>query len=281
MLHSMKRKVGTKVEGNAEFNDYKGRLENLRKSLTDSHTALKQSDEAWKVLVHSQKTFAENFSNKYPDKDTTREFSKKSAESSQAVAKEFILKTDEGTATHWKLDAIPQAYIAEIQEIEGTYKDLTVSNTDLELYKKKVQDLQKPRKKDLSDKEKSKVERNIKKLEENQKKHDDLLDKTVEKMKEVYGKRQVALKSAYVAFWHSQIRAFEMVDKSITITREFVGKSVDDLLNVNMAKLTEEDVGKILNVDVKTPENAPTGKVGEPPSSPIEKEKQAAATATA
>lgn len=273
----MKRKVGTKAEGNAEFNDYKGRLENLANSLTASHTALKQSDEAWKVLVHSQKTFAENFSNKYPDKDTTREFSKKSAESSQAVQKEFILKSDEGTATHWKLDAIPQAYIAEIREIETTYKDLTTSNTDLELYKKKVQDLQKPKKKDLTDKEKSKVERNIKKLEENQKKHDELLDKTVDRMKEVYAKRQVPLKSAYVAFWLSQMRAFEMVDKSITITREFVRASVDDLLSVNMAKLTEEQIEKIVNVNV-SPGTEPTGKVGEPPSSPIEKD-TAAATA--
>eukprot|EP00172_Hildenbrandia_rubra_P001976 Plantae.Rhodophyta-Hildenbrandia_rubra.ctg26226.p1 GENE.Plantae.Rhodophyta-Hildenbrandia_rubra.ctg26226~~Plantae.Rhodophyta-Hildenbrandia_rubra.ctg26226.p1 ORF type:complete len:279 (+),score=69.43 Plantae.Rhodophyta-Hildenbrandia_rubra.ctg26226:1255-2091(+) len=275
MYHSVKRKVGTKAEGNAEFNDYKGRLENLAVSLTASHTALKQSDEAWKVLVHSQKTFAEEFSNKYPDKDTTREFSKKSAESSQAVAKEFILKTDEGTATHWKLDAIPQAYIGEIREIEATYKDLTKSNTDLELYKKKVQDLQKPRKKDLTDKEKSKVERNIKKLEENQQKHDELLDKTVERMKEVYAKRQVAMKSAYVAFWLSQMRAFEMVDKSIAITREFVGASVDSLLDVNMAKLTEEQINQIVNVSLPA-ESVPAGKVGEPPSSPIEKETPAA-----
>lgn len=272
MLHSVKRKVGNKAEGNAEFNDYKGRLENLTSTLSASHTALKQSDEAWKVLVHSQKTFAESFANKYPDKDPTREFAKKSAASSQATNKEFILKTDEGSATHWKLDAIPQAYIAEIQEVEATYKELTVSNTDLELYKKKVQDLQKPRKKDLTDKEKSKIERNVKKLEENQTKHDDLLDKTVDRMKEIYAKRQVALKCAYVAFWLSQIRAFEMVDKSITVTREFVGSSVDTLLETNMSKLTEEHIDKVVNGTVPAIENAPAGKVGEPPSSPIEKD---------
>lgn len=189
------------------------------------------------------------------------------------------MKTDEHTATHWKLDAISQAYIAEITEVEATYKDLTKSNTDLELYKKKVLDLQKPRKKDLTDKEKSKVERNVKKLEENQKKHDELLENTVQHMKEIYSKRQVALKSAYVAFWLSQMRAFEMLDQSLVTTREFVNTSVEPLLEVNMAKITEAEIDSIVNVTLSG-SPGPMGKVGEPPSSPIkETENQAVAAA--
>ncbi len=226
---------------NAEFNDFRNRLENLSTYLKSSSKALNESEQAWKEVCNKQKQFAETFVNRYPDKDDIREFGKQSSIASQKLVKEFTLRLEGQQAKHWEVDAVVQEYLAEINSISAEYKPINAAHTEVAMYDKKVADLQKVKKPD-----EAKIARNMEKLEEAKKKYEEILDRVVDHMKEVYNKRQVALKATYVAYWSSQLRAFDLVDNSLRPTRDFVAGSVDSIANVKISRMTADDVKKFI-----------------------------------
>lgn len=259
---------------NAEFNDYRARLENLATYLKATSKALHESEKTWKEVCMTQKQFAETFVNRYPDKDDIREFGKQSSIASQKLVKEFALKTEGAGAKHWECDAVVQEYLAEINSISAEYKPINAASTEVGMYEKKVNDLQKGKKPD-----EAKMTRNMEKLEEAKKAYEDILDRVVDHMKEVYGKRQVALKAAYVAYWSSQLRAFDLVEESLRPTREFVSGSVDSITAVQISKMTTDDVKAFVEANSTMESSSPhAGGEGpfkegkEPPTSPVEEE---------
>jgi len=239
---------------NAEFNDYKGRLENLATYLKSSSKALYESEQAWKEVCIRQKQFAETFANRYPDKDDIREFGKQSAAASNALVKEFTLKTEGSQAKHWEVDAVVQEYLTEIADIANEYKPINTASTELAMYTKKVDDLQKAKKPD-----ETKIARNMEKLEEAKKSYDDILDRVVDQMKEVYNKRSVALKATFVAYWSSQLRAFNLVDQSLSATRDFVNGSIENLTSLKIGRMTPDEVTAFIEAN-STMEQTPTPK---------------------
>lgn len=262
MMHKIK-KATTSAKGseNAEFADYKGRLESLSSYLRTSSAALNLSEQAWKEVCNRQKVFADQFANKYPDKDEVRDFGKQSAAASQALVKEFVLKTDGSTAAHWEVDGVVQEYLAEIAEISGEYKAVAEAHKEVCMYSKKVDDLQKLKKPD-----ETKIGRNIEKFEEAKKAYEDLLERIVDKMKAVYGKRQVALKATYVAYWSSQLRAFNLLDSSLEPTRAFIEASMKTICEVKIRNMTAEDVAAF----VAQGASSTNGAAKEVPTSPVE-----------
>lgn len=277
MMHKIKKATAhatlkCKPE-NAEFNDYKQRLENLSSYLKASSKALIESEQAWKEVCIRQKQFAETFANRYPDKDDVREFGRQSAAASNALVKEFTLKTDGSTAKHWEVDALVQEYLQEIQEIGSEYRPLNTASTEVAMYTKKVDDLQKAKKPD-----ESKIARNMEKLEEAKKAYDEILDRTVDRMKEVYDKRQVALKATYVAYWSSQLRAFSLVDCSLEATRDFVNNSIDSICGIKISSMTKEEIAEFVKQNTTleitpSPKKATGGENFEDkavPTSPVE-----------
>lgn len=269
-MHKMKKKaVRDKTADNAEFADYKNRLDRLGLYLRASSAALNESELAWREVCNRQKIFAETFANSYPDKDEVREFGKRSSKSSAALVKEFVLKTDGSVAPHWQVDAVVQDYLTEIDEVALEYKPVNESKTEVALYTKKVDDLQNAKKPD-----ENKTARNIEKLEEAKKAYEDLIDRVVEKMKDVYNKRQVALKATYIAYWSSQLRAFNLLDASLTPTRAFVEGSVEQLVSTKIKTMSEEDVADYIKSSVSpstTPKSVGTSVSGKAvPTSPIE-----------
>lgn len=273
-MHKIK-KATTNAKGaeNAEFADYRSRLENLTTYLRSSSAALNESEQAWKEVCNRQKIFADKFANRYPDKDQVREFGKQSAAASQALVKEFVLKTDGSTAAHWQVDAVVQDFLAEIAVVQQEYKPVTEAMKEVTMYTKKVDDLQNVKKPDDT-----KIGRNMEKLEEAKRAYDEILDATVERMKEVYNKRQVALKATYVAYWSSQLRAFNLLDVSLAPTREFVEGSVESITSIKIATMTAEDVEKFVasnTAPVSGGKSVPTSPVETPATDPA----QPAATA--
>ncbi|KAI0566679.1 hypothetical protein FGB62_7g229 [Gracilaria domingensis] len=271
-MHKIKKAaIRDKTADNAEFADYRNRLERLGAYLRASSAALNESEKAWKEVCNRQKVFAEAFANSYPDKDEVRTFGKQSAQASQALVKEFVLKTEGSTAPHWTVDAVVQDYLDEIGGISAEYKPITDAKTEVVMYTKKVDDLQNAKKPD-----EIKIARNIEKLEEAKKSYEDILDRVVEKMKEVYNKRQVALKATYVAYWSSQLRAFNLLDASLESTRAFVEGSVESLSALQIKNMTPDDISKFLESNTtpnSSPKNTQTGAQAgakELPTSPVE-----------
>lgn len=250
---------------NAEFADYKNRLENLSTYLKTSSDALKVSEQAWRDVCMRQKAFAEHFANRYPDRDQVRDFGKESAAASQALVKEFVLKTEGSTAAHWQVDAVVQDYLMEIAEIAQEYKPVTDAMKEVTMYSKKVDDLQIAKKPDDT-----KISRNMEKLDEAKKAYEAILDRIVEQMKVVYNKRQVALKATYAAYWSSQLRAFNMLDASLAPTRDFVENAVESLATLKIRSITPEEVEAFIVASNKP--LTPTGKGTEKgmPTSPFD-----------
>lgn len=248
---------------NAEFNDYKQRLDNLTSYLKSSSKALNESELAWKEVCNRQKQFAENFANRYPDKDDIREFGKQSASASNKLVKEFTLKTDGSQAKHWQVDAVVQEYLNEIAAISSEYRPINTASTEVAMYTKKVDDLQKAKKPD-----ETKIARNMEKLEEAKKAYDDIIDRVVDHMKDVYNKRQVALKATYVAYWSSQLRAFGLVDESLHPTRDFVNDSIETICAVKISRMGQAEVEEF--VKANTTLSSGGGPAKEVPTSPVD-----------
>lgn len=263
-MHKIKKATASVAKGteNAEFADYKNRLENLGSYLRESSAALNASERAWKEVCYQQKMFSEKFANRYPDKDKVREFGKQSAELSQSLVKEFVLKTDGSSAAHWAVDAVVQEYLTEIEEISNEYRPIADAMKEVSMYTKKVDDLQNAKKPDDS-----KISRNMEKLEEAKKKYDKILDRIVDKQKRVYSKRQVALKATYVAYWSSQLRAFNLLDESLDPTREFVQGAVESISDIRISSMTPQDIEAFLEANGNVPD-VPKGGRGSAASTP-------------
>lgn len=249
-MHKLK-KATTVAKGteNAEYCDYKNRLDMLAAYLRESSAALKESERAWQEVCNKQKAFADKFANRYPDRDRVREFARESAQCSQLLVKEFVLKTESSSAPHWAVDGIVQEYLKEIGDIANEYKPVADALKEVTMYTKKVDDLQSAKKAD-----EAKVGRNMEKLEDCRKKYEAILDRVVDRMKEVYNKRHVALKATYVAYWSSQLRAFNLIDASLDPTREFVESSVDYISQLKIRSMTPEAIDEFRAADATVPE---------------------------
>lgn len=248
-MHKIKKATTTaKGTENAEFSDYRNRLDNLASYLRESSAALKESERAWREVCNRQKVFAEQFANRYPDKDNVREFGKQSAALSDTLVREFVLKTEGSSADHWKVDNIVIDYLSEIAEITNEYKPVADAMKEVSMYTKKVDDLQTAKKQD-----EQKIQRNLEKLDEAKRMYEDLLTRVVDRMKTVYNKRQVALKATYVAYWSSQLRAFDLLDQSLDPTREFVQSSVGTLLQISIKTMSEGDVEEFIAANSSVP----------------------------
>lgn len=249
MMHKIKKATTTaKGTENAEFADYRNRLDNLASYLRESSAALNESERAWREVCNRQKVFAEKFANSYPDKDEVREFGKQSASLSDTLVREFVLKTEGSNADHWKVDNVVTDYLGEIADIASEYKPVADAMKEVTMYSKKVDDLQTAKKTD-----EQKIQRNLEKLDEAKKTYEDILDRVVDRMKTVYNKRQVALKATYVAYWSSQLRAFDLLDKSLDPTREFVEGSVESFFGLNIKSMNEDDVAKFVQQNSSVP----------------------------
>lgn len=251
-MHKIKKAAANaKGAENAEYVDYKNRLEMVAAYLCESSTALQESQRAWQDVCHQQKSFADKFALRYPDKDEVRNFAKASSVSSQKLVKNFVLKSESRDAPHWQVHEVVQDYLKEITDVSSEYGAVTDAAKEVAMYTKKVDDLQGAKKKV----DEAKVSRNMEKLNDCREKYEQVLDRVVDRMKMVYNKRQVALKATYVAYWSSQLRAFNMIDSSLEETREFVESSVENLSTIKIRSLTAEDVAQFREVHC---ENTPT-----------------------
>lgn len=276
MMHKIK-KATTVAKGteNAEFCDYKNRLDMLANYLRESSVALKESERAWQEVCNKQKVFADKFSNRYPDRDQVREFARESAMCSQMLVKEFVLKTEGSNAPHWAVDQVVQDYVKEISEIASEYKPVADALKEVTMYTKKVDDLQSMKKPDDT-----KIGRNMEKLDDCRKKYESLLDRVVDRMKEVYNKRHVALKATYVAYWSSQLRAFNLLDSSLDPTREFVQASVEKLANLKIRSMSPDEVDQFRAENATVPEINTKSITSGTPSSSVAPSPQSATAST-
>lgn len=276
MMHKIK-KATTVAKGteNAEYSDYKNRLDMLANYLRESSAALKESERAWQEVCNKQKVFADKFANRYPDRDQVREFARQSAMCSQMLVKEFVLKTEGSNAPHWNVDQVVQDYVKEISEIASEYKPVADALKEVTMYTKKVDDLQSMKKPDDT-----KIGRNMEKLDDCRKKYESLLDRVVDRMKEVYNKRHVALKATYVAYWSSQLRAFNLIDSSLDPTREFVQASVENLAELKIRSMSPDDVEQFRADNASVPEINPKSISSGTPSPSAASSPQSASAST-
>ncbi len=249
-MHKIKKRTAQvtlkQTPENAEFNQLHSALENLAQYLKGSSKALNDCENSWSNVCNKQLQFAETFASRYPDNDVLREMGKQSAQASHTLIKTFTRRSEASDAPHWKIDAIVHTYLDEISSLSSEYKKITPAYTEVARYSKKVSDLQQAKK--PSD---EKVGRNLEKLEDAKRKYEDIMERLINQMKEVYGKRQIALKANYVAYWSSQLRAFDLVGASLATTREFVNNGEAELRALDIRKMTPENVAKFVAENAK------------------------------
>lgn len=266
MMHKIKKATATtKGVENAEFIDYRNRLDILASYLRESSAELNECERAWREVCHAQKAYSENFANRYPDKDNVRDFSKKSVALSETLVREFGLRTENLTTEHWKVNSIVTDYLAEIAEICHEYKCVGDAMKEVSMYSKKVNDLQTAKKADGT-----KIERNLEKLDEAKSRYETVLNDVVNRMKALYKKRQVALKATYVAYWSAQLRAIDLLDRCLRPTRDFVESSVGPMLKLNIRDMAMDEVGKLVNMPPLTESKSISGACLSSPCSAIE-----------
>lgn len=238
MMHKIKKAVAAKsTPESAEYAKYTIKLANLSVILATSSAALKASERSWQDAAQLQKDYADAFSNNYPDKDVVRDYAKTSATKAQALVKEFVLKTGGNDAPHQDLDNNVKIYLEEIAAVQEDHKEINKLSTELKMYSSKVAALTKGKNADVT-----KTERNMEKLEEAKTAYEAKLDSVVETMKNINVRRSIVLKSTYVAYWSSQLRAFDLLDESLTETRDFVSTDVEPLRKINITSITPDEV---------------------------------------
>jgi hypothetical protein len=241
MMHKIKQEIRShtsssiKTPDSALYRDYVSKIANLSTTLKAYCTAIGESEVTWHSLRATQRRFAEQFVNKYPDEDIVRGNARISAAQSQQLADDCMKNTDGScTPQQDELSMLIRGYLTEIAAIEQQYKMVTNLTTDLKMYTKKVEDLSRG-KKPVDEK----LSRNMEKRENARAKYEAKVEQVVEQMRRVYERRGVVLRAAYVAFWGLQIQSVDSMSEAVGATRSFVFSSARMMRGVDFANMTD------------------------------------------
>jgi len=235
MLHGLKKtafKVSAHKEPeNAEFADYKQRIANVVKALTESSSQLDKAEKQWHTLFTEQKKQAENFANLYPDNDELRKVAKQAVEITDAMQSQSV-STSPLSSQYSTIAGKVKTYLAEYKTLESEYARLANAKTESELYRKKVDDLEKAKKQD-----EEKMSRNLAKYDDAHTTYERQLEGVIARQKQFYGKRKEVFKAAFVAYWLAHGTYASLLSGKVGPLSDYVQANEQNMLTLDVANL--------------------------------------------
>eukprot|EP00184_Porphyridium_aerugineum_P004653 CAMPEP_0184697556 /NCGR_PEP_ID=MMETSP0313-20130426/4487_1 /TAXON_ID=2792 /ORGANISM="Porphyridium aerugineum, Strain SAG 1380-2" /LENGTH=242 /DNA_ID=CAMNT_0027156369 /DNA_START=290 /DNA_END=1018 /DNA_ORIENTATION=+ len=239
IMHTLKKTTFKIAHGkepeNSEFIDYKQRISNMVKALTESSQQLEKAEKQWRQIYADQKKHAENFANLYPDDDDIRTVAKS--------AVEVMKKIDDATSpakteamSHTKIHRQVKTFLAEYKTLESEYSKLTDAKTEYEMYKKKVDDLEKAKKQD-----EEKILRNASKFEEVKTTYENQLEAVISRQKAFYGKRKEVFRASFVSFWLAQQTYESLIGAECATVLQYAKQHEKAMLELDVGSLKSEE----------------------------------------
>lgn len=227
----------------AEFNNFKSRLEASVASLKYLREQLPASELAWKEMASTNKHFVENYVDAYPDEDKMRKFAR---ETDRACEKLHRAVTFTNDGKHWDCDTVVSDFIAEVEGLD--YKTVVSAQNEVAKYSRKLEVLRKAKSFD-----EERFTRNEEKMDVVRSNYERVLQPTVARMRELWAMVPVAFTAVFVGYWASHVRAVDLVRSAFSDTKQYVDFHQDMLASVgadirNIPKAALEDALKQLDV---------------------------------
>lgn len=258
LAHGMKKrmsKVATRkktIEENisAAYTGAKKQLQREKKTLNDALDLIEGTESSWAVVANQQKNFAELMETEAPIEGALH--TPATAVVSQARA--FQIETTTPAATDdavAKMVGHVKAYMAEIDTVEGEFKNVETLFTETQRYEKKVGK--------LSNKENKaeKTKRNMDKLEGARASQQSALDGIIDRMGKTSAKFEAVLQCAQTAFWLKQNKFVATVGEKTQEARTAAELISGDMEKVDVTlpelKVVEVATAAIPEVPTETP----------------------------
>lgn len=242
MLHSLKKKVAkhgkpATAEPSAEFQDYQLKLQTVKKNLTVADKRMDEAKAHWLKHIMDQRAFSSDFAEGIADTSSdTYEVAEQFSDGAKTRYDHFVRETDPADAPYNKMHTQLKEYLAEITNVEKSYKKLIEAKSEAGRYQGKIDSMEKSAKTDDV-----KKERNLQKLDSERENYMAIQKEVVAAQKQVYAKSGVAQKMALVAYWQMNAEHVKVMEASLEKTQEYSAANYDDLASVDIASLDIED----------------------------------------
>lgn len=189
---SRMRSLTHKGRPDAEFTEFRSRLEAADASLRLLKDHLEGAESAWKGVAANCTRFVEAFTSSYPDEDDMRNFSRETDRNLDQLSRSLTFNHD---GKQWRAHEVVTDFLAEIASLD--FKAVEVAQAEVAKYSRKLDGLRRARSLD-----EERVTRNEEKFEAVRAAHDRVLQPTVAKMREIWAKVPIAFTAMFVAYWH-------------------------------------------------------------------------------
>jgi len=240
VFHKLKSGGGLlKSKPDAEFADFRARLESVEESLLMLKEHLQPAESAWKNVARESHLFVSGFISNYPDEDEMRNWTRDTEKICEKLTRSLTITH---ASLHWKADSLVDDYISEIHSID--YKAVIAAQAEVNKYTRKLDVLRKAKSLD-----REKVERNEEKFDTVKSNYEAVLQPTVEKMRDIWNKAPIAFNAAFTAYWFSHVRAAQFVDHAYSDIDAFVKHHQDTFATLKLSQCSKiglEDITKRL-----------------------------------
>lgn len=242
MFHSIKKnfaKARAPAKGinpGGEYLDYQSRLKMIRENLEYIDEKMENSLRLWNEKVIEQRFFSEKIANGYPIRgDEIDEVMKEFAHGSQMVYEHFLRGPGAGHDGHRTMRRQMSEYIEEIEEVEGSYRQLEFAMSEMERYQMKIDRMDK---KGL--KEGARWTRNLEKLDHCKLMLESEMRVVVAAQKRCYSRAPRMYKAALCAYWTVHVGYQELMAEKMEKTTMFVKQAAQDVGWAEEANFEEE-----------------------------------------
>ncbi len=206
----------------AEFNNYKSRLEASVASLKLLREQLPAAELAWKEMTMANKHFLENYVDAYPDEDVMRRFGRETDRACEKLHRALMFTND---GKHWDCDRVVGDFIAEVESLD--YKAVIAAQNEVAKYNRKLDVLRRAKSFD-----EERFARNEEKMDVVRSNYERVLQPTVARMRELWAKVPVAFTAIFIGYWACHVRAVALVGFAFNDTKKFVALHEDMLAGI-------------------------------------------------
>lgn len=232
----------------ADYVTAKLRLQREKKSLQDGLDMIEHCDKNWKLIVKTQKEFAELIETEAAIEGQLHEQATKTTSSIRSLHHLFVGNHESKELEIMKRHINNQ--ISEYQSIETEYKKVETEYNETQRYEKKVEK--------LSQKEKNtaKLASNKTKLGNVRTTYQSILETTMTRMNNASQKYEPMLQTVQTAFWIAQNQYLVSVTEKTADTIEHANQIVDDVVKMD-PKLQQLEVADEEDSSEKQKEEKP------------------------
>lgn len=213
---------------NAEFLALREQLDGVSKSLKWLSSDIRTSRQAWTQIAKHQADFASKLSSSLLHDGMVRDHAKEVEETTQKVYRRIIEQDGPGSS-HERITAILDKYEVMIDAVEKDYPKLEMAYTEVARYDRKVDKLNKKKKKSSAG---PKLTKNCEKRETARREYEGLLKDLTHRMRAVLDKHEAVFQCAHHAFWlanHTYEKTVDDATEPIRLESSAVYKQLEGI----------------------------------------------------